>query len=156
MADTQLKTRILLRNDTATAWSTANPVLMKGEIGIETDTNKFKIGDGIKSWSALSYVGTQVEVTGEGEVITGASVSANGTLTLTAKTTLYIYSGGQPTAVKVGGFNGGGTGYSSGYGGGGASDIRIAKDSLYARVIVAGGGGGAYNGSSLKGAGGGT
>lgn len=83
MADTQIKTRILLRNDVATAWTTANPVLMKGEIGIETDTNKFKIGDGVKAWSALSYVGTQVEVTGEGEVITGASVSANGTLTLT-------------------------------------------------------------------------
>lgn len=84
MADTQtLKTRILLRNDTATAWSTANPVLMKGEIGIEIDTNKFKIGDGTKTWSALSYVGTQVEVTGEGEVITGASISANGTLKLT-------------------------------------------------------------------------
>ena len=84
MADTNtIKTRILLRNDVATAWSTANPVLMKGEIGIETDTNKFKIGDGTSAWSALSYVGTQVEVTGEGEVITGASVSANGTLTLT-------------------------------------------------------------------------
>lgn len=83
MADTQLKTRILLRNDTATAWTTANPVLMKGEIGIEIDTNKFKIGDGTTAWSALSYVGTQVEVTGEGEVITGASVSADGTLTLT-------------------------------------------------------------------------
>lgn len=83
MADTQIKTRILLRNDVATAWSTANPVLMKGEIGIETDTNKFKIGDGVKHWIELSYVGTQVEVTGEGEVITGASVSADGTLTLT-------------------------------------------------------------------------
>ena len=83
MADTQIKTRILLRNDVATVWTPANPVLMKGEIGIETDTNKFKIGDGIKARSALSYVGTQVEVTGEGEVITGASVSANGTLTLT-------------------------------------------------------------------------
>lgn len=79
-----------------------------------------------------------------------------GTLTLTTKTTLYIYSGGQPTAVKVGGFNGGGAGYISGYGGGGASDIRIAKDSLYARVIVAGGGGGAYCLVTLKGAGGGT
>ena len=83
MADTQIKTRILLRNDVAAAWTAANPVLMKGEIGIETDTNKFKIGDGITAWSALSYVGTQVEVTGEGEVITGASVSADGTLTLT-------------------------------------------------------------------------
>lgn len=84
MADTNtIKTRILLRNDVATAWTTANPVLMKGEIGIETDTNKFKIGDGTSAWSALSYVGTQVVVTGEGEVITGASVGADGTLTLT-------------------------------------------------------------------------
>lgn len=83
MVDTQLKTKILLRNDTATAWSTANPVLLEGEIGIEIDTNKFKIGNGRKHWIELSYVGTQVEVTGEGEVITGASVSADGTLTLT-------------------------------------------------------------------------
>lgn len=84
MVDTQqLKTKILLRNDLATAWTTANPVLLRGEIGIEIDTNKFKIGDGTKTWSALSYVGTQVVVTGEGEVITGASVGADGTLTLT-------------------------------------------------------------------------
>ncbi len=83
MAETQLKTKILLRNDFATAWTTANPTLLKGEIGIEIDTNKFKIGVGTKKWNELSYVGTQVEVTGEGEVITGASVSADGTLTLT-------------------------------------------------------------------------
>lgn len=90
MADTNtIKTRILLRNDVATAWSTADPVLMKGEIGIETDTNKFKIGDGTSAWSALSYVGTQVKVTGTGEVITGASVGADGTLTLT-KGKLYL------------------------------------------------------------------
>jgi len=93
MADTQtinkIKTRILLRNDAATAWSTANPVLMKGEIGIEIDTNKFKIGDGTTDWNALSYVGTQVKVTGTGEVITGASVGADGTLTLT-KGKLYL------------------------------------------------------------------
>ena len=38
MADTQLKTKILLRNDTATAWSTANPVLLKGEIGMIANT----------------------------------------------------------------------------------------------------------------------
>lgn len=84
MAETQtLKTKILLRNDVASAWVEANPVLLRGEIGIEIDTNKFKIGDGVKSWDALSYVGTQVNVIGEGEAITGASVSADGTLTLT-------------------------------------------------------------------------
>lgn len=90
MADTNtIKTRILLRNDVATAWSTANPVLMKGEIGIETDTNKFKIGDGTSEWSALSYVGTSVTVSGEGDVITGASIDASGNLVLT-KGKLYL------------------------------------------------------------------
>ena len=39
------------------------------------------------------------------------------------------------------GFNGGGTGISSGRGGGGATDVRIGQNSLYSRVIVAGGGG---------------
>lgn len=42
-----LKTRIVIRNDTAAAWEAANPVLLKGEMGIEYDTNKFKIGDGV-------------------------------------------------------------------------------------------------------------
>lgn len=85
MADTQtLKTRILLRNDVATAWTTANPVLMKGEIGIETDTNKFKIGDGVKAWSALPYVGTDIEIVGSGSVIVDAVVNkSTGKLTLT-------------------------------------------------------------------------
>ena len=92
-----------------------------------------------------------------------------GTITLKDKaTTLYIYSGGQGTAYTTstytsqggGGFNGGGGAGYRGGGGGGASDIRIGQDSLYARVIVAGGGGGAYAYStSYKangGAGGGT
>lgn len=84
MADTQIKTRILLRNDVAAAWTAANPVLMKGEIGIETDTNKFKIGDGVKAWSALPYVGTDIEIAGSGSVIVDAVVNkSTGKLTLT-------------------------------------------------------------------------
>lgn len=51
---------ILLRNDTAANWTTENPVLSKGELGIEIDTSKFKIGDGTKTWSQLSYAGTVV------------------------------------------------------------------------------------------------
>ena len=35
-----LKTQILLRNDTAARWKQFNPVLGKGEIGYENDTNK--------------------------------------------------------------------------------------------------------------------
>lgn len=67
-----------------------------------------------------------------------------GTITLAQKTDVYIYVGGAGSSSSIdSGFNGGGTGISNGRGGGGASDIRIGQDSLYARVIVAGGGGGA-------------
>ena len=60
-----------------------------------------------------------------------------GNIYLTKGTILYVYAGGSGAS---GGFNGGGT---SRVGkGGGASDIRIGTDSLYSRVIVAGGGGG--------------
>jgi hypothetical protein len=49
--------KLLTRNDTASNWTSANPTLSKGEIGIETDTNKFKFGDGVTAWSSLNYVG---------------------------------------------------------------------------------------------------
>lgn len=51
---------ILLRNDTAANWTSENPALSKGEMGIEIDTSKFKIGDGTKNWSQLAYAGTVV------------------------------------------------------------------------------------------------
>lgn len=43
------------RRGTAAQWTLANPILAPGEIGIETDTNAYKIGDGATAWSALSY-----------------------------------------------------------------------------------------------------
>lgn len=71
-----------------------------------------------------------------------------GTLTLEVNTQLFIYSGGSgQTGGTSGGFNGGGS-RSTYNGGGGGSDIRIGQDSLYARVIVAGGGG--SDGASSK------
>lgn len=69
---------------------------------------------------------------------------SNGELVLTTSTTIYVYTGG---SGNTGGFNGGGIRLTY-KGGGGASDIRIGVDSLYSRVIVAGGGG--SDGSSSK------
>jgi hypothetical protein len=43
------------RRGTATQWTSANPILAAGEIGFETDTNKFKIGDGTNRWASLTY-----------------------------------------------------------------------------------------------------
>ena len=57
MAEKTIKTRIQLRNDLAATWNSKNPVLKKGEIGIEIDTRKMKVGDGTTTWNALSYMG---------------------------------------------------------------------------------------------------
>ncbi len=43
------------RRGTAATWTSANPILGVGEIGYETDTNKFKIGDGSNRWVNLNY-----------------------------------------------------------------------------------------------------
>lgn len=47
--------QIIIRNGTALQWTTADPILLEGEIGYETDTNKLKIGNGIAVWSILPY-----------------------------------------------------------------------------------------------------
>ena len=57
MAEKTINTRIQLRNDLAATWNSENPVLKKGEIGIEIDTRKMKVGDGTTVWNALSYMG---------------------------------------------------------------------------------------------------
>jgi len=98
---------------------------------------------------------------------------STGVVRLTAGTTVHVCVGGQgsesartTTAPYPGGFNGGGGSARSNNGknketasGGGATDIRIGTNSLYSRVVVAGGGGGAIGeqfGPSIGGAGGGT
>lgn len=61
MADQEAKVRLIARNDTAANWSQEDPVLLKGELGVETDTGKFKIGDGVKAWNALQYAACSAE-----------------------------------------------------------------------------------------------
>jgi hypothetical protein len=83
----------------------------------------------------------------------GSGGSAIGVIDIANPVTFYIYPGG---AGNNGGFNGGGErqGYPN-CRGGGASDIRIGTDDLFARVIVAGGGGsdGAANKPGKRGGG---
>lgn len=49
-------TRFKLRNGTAAAWTAANPVLLAGEVGFESDTRKLKLGNGTTAWNSLLYV----------------------------------------------------------------------------------------------------
>src|ERR1700733_10406706 len=49
---------IQLRRDTAANWTAADPVLNQGELGVETDTSKSKLGDGATAWNSLGYWAT--------------------------------------------------------------------------------------------------
>jgi hypothetical protein len=52
--------KIRLRRNTTDGWATANPILDAGEPGFDK-TGKLKVGDGIKTWNQLSYVGTGLD-----------------------------------------------------------------------------------------------
>ena len=51
-----MASKIQFRRDVTANWANSDPVLSQGEIGINLDTNKFKIGDGTSTWSNLTYV----------------------------------------------------------------------------------------------------
>lgn len=57
-------TVIQMRRGSAAAWTAANPILAAGEAGFETDTGQFKLGDGVKNWTALSYIGADKALAG--------------------------------------------------------------------------------------------
>ena len=66
---------IQIRRDTASNWTSANPILAQGEMGAETDTSKIKIGDGTTAWASLGYL-----------IDAGGYLTATSTNTLTNKT----------------------------------------------------------------------
>lgn len=55
MAEKTIDTRLKVRGDTASNWSSANPTLLKNEVGYDETNKKFKIGDGTTPWNSLAY-----------------------------------------------------------------------------------------------------
>lgn len=51
--------RLQIRRGTAASATLANPLLAEGEMGWETDTLQYKMGDGVTLWNSLPYGGTQ-------------------------------------------------------------------------------------------------
>lgn len=58
-----VQTQIQTRRGTAASWTSTNPTLAAGEFGYETDTGKFKIGNGSTAWAALAYTAAATAVT---------------------------------------------------------------------------------------------
>jgi hypothetical protein len=74
-------TKIQIRRDTASNWYNVNPQLSSGEIGFETDTGKFKIGNGTNIWRTLDYA--SVLPSGISSVAVTSFNSRQGEVTLT-------------------------------------------------------------------------
>ena len=60
--------QLQFRRGTAAQWTAENPLLAVGEMAIESDTELFKIGDGVRRWNSLPYGGLRGPTgpTGEG------------------------------------------------------------------------------------------
>lgn len=56
MAQNQVNIRLVTRNDTAENWTTKNPVLLEGEMGLVRENGLIKVGDGTTAWNNLSYI----------------------------------------------------------------------------------------------------
>lgn len=80
--------QIQLRNDTAANWTTANPILATGEMGIESDTAKYKIGNGSTAWTSLAYSSLPSTA-----LVSGGALGTPSSGTLTNTTGLPISTG---------------------------------------------------------------
>ena len=68
--------QIQFRRDTAAAWTAANPTLAAGELGLETDTSFYKIGNGSTAWNSLAY-GSITGTLADDSVTTSKILNAN-------------------------------------------------------------------------------
>jgi len=84
------ETIIQLRRGLAATWASTNPTLNAGEMGLETDTKKIKIGDGSTAWNSLEYrVGQVGNIDMSGNTI--SSTDTNGDITLDPNGTGAVY-----------------------------------------------------------------
>ena len=107
-----VQTQLQQRRGTAASWTSANPTLAAGEIGFESDTNRFKIGNGSTAWASLSYwvqdpvttkgdlytfstTDTRLPVGANGETIVADSSTSTGLRYQSAKAVNHIINGGQ-------------------------------------------------------------
>lgn len=109
MADKTLNTRIQQKADTSSNWTSSNPVLLRGELGFETDTLKFKIGNGTSNYSSLEYFPAVSSITIQGDggailVDSSSPITESGTRKVSHATTAgykHIPAGGSSGQVLM-------------------------------------------------------
>ena len=104
---TTVKVQIQRRISTDSEWSSANPVLLLGEVGHNSTNKKYKLGDGTTAWNSLDYAGggadtatwltendatvsTSYTLTKNGFSVGPIAVNSGITITINANQTLVI------------------------------------------------------------------
>lgn len=90
-----MATKIKLRRDSATNWTTANPVLAIGEPGLETNTLKLKFGDGTTPWNSLAYATNGVSggiSLASLSAVNSGTPSGSGSLAYNSSTGVFTYT----------------------------------------------------------------
>ena len=118
-----MATRMQQRRGAASQWTSANTILAAGEIGFETDTFKFKIGNGTTAWNSLAYFVNVNDI--DNAVIENISLNDLSNVTATAP------SNGQALIFNSGTSSWAPGSVSSGTSGGTADDNAIFKATLF-------------------------
>lgn len=80
MANTTLKVRNRIATKTSAEWETENPILLKGEMGYDSTSKRYKIGDGVNTWNKLQYeIDTGVLSSGQQLIINGNGILGDNT-----------------------------------------------------------------------------
>ena len=102
-----MPTQIQIRRDSAADWTSNNPTLAQGEFGWETDTNRFKIGDGSSNWQNLAYAsdGDTAGITFVGDDSSGTLVSQNETFKIAGGTNITTAVSGDTVTITGAGIS---------------------------------------------------
>jgi len=93
-----MSVQVQFRRGTAAQWAAANSLLAQGELGLELDTGKFKLGDGVTLWNSLSYASGPTGATGPtGPAGTSGATGATGPAGATGATGAGIQGPTGPT-----------------------------------------------------------
>jgi len=79
MIQSDYPAQLATTTNTAAAWNETNPILFEAEIGIESDTKLFKVGDGITAWRDLPYSKSSLNqlTPGEGIYFIGNTINVD-------------------------------------------------------------------------------
>lgn len=105
--------QIQIRRGTTAQWAANNPILATGELGLDTDLDLFKIGDGITAWTSLAFFSPGAKgtpgnnvfyendqtVTGSYSITSGKNAMSAGPITINSGVTVTVPSGSVWTIV---------------------------------------------------------